>query len=99
MAEPANVQVSFDKDTYNPGDTVTGKVTWDSGEELQTLTVTVSVSVTNQSGEVGRVSSAFKVNQETGTDTFTVETTDDGNRTWSAEVDPSGTAATITTTA
>jgi len=99
MAAANNAQVIFDKSTYSQGDAVTGTVTWDSGEELQTLTVNVSISVSNQNNEVASVSGSFQVATEEGSDTFTVQASDDGNRTWDVQMSEDGKSATVTTVA
>jgi hypothetical protein len=99
MAAPINVSVAFDKASYAPGDTVTGTVTWSSGEEGTTVTVNVSVNVTNQNGESTIATGSFSVSEGATTDSFTVEATDDGNRSWSVQDGGDSKSATITTTA
>jgi len=99
MAAANNAQVTFDKSTYSQGDAVTGTVTWDSGEELQTLTVNVSISVSNQNNEVANVSGSFQIATEEGSDTFTVQASDDGNRTWDVQMSEDGKSATVSTVA
>lgn len=99
MAAATNVQVTFDKSVYNAGDQVNGTVTWDSGEELQTVTVNVSISVTTQNNEVANVSGSFQVATEEGTDTFTVQASDDGNRTWNVQLADDGKSAAVSTIA
>jgi hypothetical protein len=99
MAAPINGAVTFDKSTYNTGDTVTAAITWESGEAIQTVTVNVSIDVSNQNGESTTVTGSFQVTTEAGTDTFTVKASDDGNRTWDVTMGSDGVSATATTTA
>ena len=99
MAAASNVQISFDKSVYAPGDTITATVNWQSGEVVQTATFSLSVTVSNQNNEEVSASATFQVATNPATDTFTVTATDDGNRTWNVENGADGVSATITTTA
>jgi uncharacterized protein YfaS (alpha-2-macroglobulin family) len=99
MTAPTNGAVSFDKSTYNLGDTVTATITWDSGEAVTTVTVNVSIDISNQNSETTSVTGSFVVATEPGTDTFTVKASDDGNRTWDVTMGSDGVSATATTTA
>jgi uncharacterized protein YfaS (alpha-2-macroglobulin family) len=98
MAAPTNVAVVLDKSTYNPGETITATVTWESGEAIQTATFTGTFTVTNQNGESASAEVQFSVATAAPTDTFTVSASDEGNRTWTV-TESNGTSAVLTTEA
>jgi len=99
MTAPINAAISFDKSIYQAGDTVTATITWDSGEAVQTTTVTLTVNISNQNDEFTNIEATFEVSTEPITDTFTVKATDDGNRSWNVSMGSDGVSATATTIA
>jgi hypothetical protein len=107
MTAPTNLSVQFvdasgnvlDNPTFNPGDAITAKITWQSGEQVETSGFTLTVVVQNQNSESTNITATFSVNKSAPEDTFTVQATDDGDRTWNVEVGSDGMSATATTNA
>lgn len=99
MTAPVSPVVTFDKSVYNPGDTITASIAWQSGEQVESQGFTLTVTVQNQNSESVTATATFSVNTSAPGDTFSVQATDDGNRTWNVSMGADGVSATATTTA
>ena len=97
---PAVFAITFDKASYNPGDTITATVSYTPGTSGGTQqTFTLTGTVTDQtSQQVGIGSATFVVGSPPVVDPTTVSVTDDGNRAWT-KVSDNGSVAVFTAVA
>lgn len=87
-AAPTITSITFDKASYNPGDTITATVDYTVGTSAvtQTLTGTATDSTTN---ETGTLQVTFVVTEP---DATTISVSDSGTRTWTKISDVGGVA-------
>lgn len=88
MSAPAITSITFDKTSYNPGDTITATVNYGSGTSGQTqqLTGTATDAAT---GQTGTLTVNFTVNES---DSTSVSVKDTGGRVWTKVSDAAGVA-------
>lgn len=91
---PTISSITFDKATYNPGDTITATVNYAPGtsDVTQSFTGTATDSTT---GQTGKLSVNFVT---TKSDTTSVTVSDSGSRTWT-KISDTGSIAKFTATA
>lgn len=94
MAAPSITSITFDKASYNPGDTITATVDYVAGTSAATQTFT-GTATDSTTGESGTLQVSFTVNEN---DSTTVTVTDGGGRTWT-KISDTGSIAKFTATA
>lgn len=91
---PTITSITFDKATYNPGDTITATVDYSAGKSDVTQTFT-GTATDNTTKETGSLQVTFTVTEN---DTTVISVSDSGNRVWT-QISDTGSIAKFTATA
>ena len=94
MSAPSIGSITFDKSSYNPGDTITATIDYTPGTTAKTQTLT-GTAIDSVSGLTGTLTQTFTINQP---DATSLTVTDSGARTWTKQSD-TGTVAKFTAAA